>query len=192
MVDYTLNPQSPLDEIKLKFGKEVIAELVSQAIVSIAIPKGGRTILSEALMSAFKIDIPAVGESTTSKIMSARLLGMQQDQIFLLSDYTGPSAVKRLPTEVQEAAYMTDQSDSWVAISVFGAKARSTLQRTCPVDLHPTTVQTGKVIRTVMNHISTVILCVTPNSFLLLSPRSSSKSFLKILQTSFERICEPI
>ena len=192
MVDYTLNPQSPLDEIKLKIGKEVIAELVSQAIVSIAIPKGERTTLSEALMSSFKIDIPAVGESTTSKIMSARLLGMQQDQIFLLFDYTGPSAVKRLPTEVREAAYVTDQSDSWVAISVFGAKARSTLQRTCPVDLHPTTVQTGKVIRTVMNHISTVILCVTPNSFLLLSPRSSSKSFLKILQTSFERICEPI
>ena len=96
--------------------------------------------------------------------------------LFLLFDYTGPSAVKRLPTEVQEAAYMTDQSDSWVAISVFGAKARSTLQRTCPVDLHPTTFHTGKVIRTVMNHISTVILCVTPNSFLLLSPRSSSKS----------------
>ena len=188
MSDLMLNSQSPLSKLELDFGEVAILELVSRAIVSIATPYGGEENLSKALASSLKTEIPAIGKSTTSHVNSARLLGMQRDQIFLLFDYSGNNPVDYLPQEIRDASYLTDQSDSWVMISICGPSARTTLQQTCSVDLHSAVFQSGAVIRTVMANLSTIIVCEGENTFLVLSPRSSAKSFFKVLETSIRNL----
>lgn len=188
MSDYTLTAQSALGGIKLDFEELEIAELVSRAIVSIAVPHGGEKALSEVITSSFKTEMPAIGKSTTSAIANSRFLGLQGDQLFLLFDYNGPGAVKKVLKKVQETAYLTDQSDSWVMITVSGPKARNVIQRTCPIDMHPSIFQNGAVARTVMDHLNTIIVCEGPNTFLLMSPRSSSKSFLNAVETSIRNL----
>ena len=108
MSDLMLTSQSPLSELELDFGEVAVAELVSRAIVSIATPYGGGENLSKAVASFLKTKIPAIGKSTTSNVNSALLLGMQQDQMFLLFDYSGNNAVDYLPLEIRDAGYLTD------------------------------------------------------------------------------------
>ena len=188
MSDLMLTRQSPLSELELDFGEVAVAELVSRAIVSIATPYGGGKKLSEAVASSLKTEIPAIGKSTTSNVDSALLLGMQQDQMFLLFDYSGNNAVDYLPKEIKDAGYLTDQSDSWVMISIFGPKARTALQQTCSVDLHSSNFRERAVIRTVIANLSTIIVCEGENTFLVMSPRSSAKSFYKVLETSIRNL----
>ena len=188
MSDLMLTSQSPLSELELDFGEVAVAELVSRAIVSIATPYGGGENLSKAVASSLKTEIPAIGKSTTSNVDSALLLGMQQDQMFLLFDYSGNNAVDYLPQEIRDAGYLIDQSDSWVMISILGPKARTTLQQTCSVDLHSSIFHNGAVIRTVMANLSTIIVCEGENTFLVMSPRSSAKSFFKVLETSIRNL----
>ena len=190
MSDLMLTSQSPLSELELDFGEVAVAELVSRAIVSIATPYGGGENLSKAVASSLKTEIPAIGKSTTSNVDSALLLGMQQDQMFVLFDYSGNNAVNYLPIEIRDAGYLTDQSDSWVMISIFGPKARTTLQQTCSVDLHSSIFHNGAVIRTVMANLSTIIVCEGENTFLVMSPRSSAKSFFKVLETSIRNLSQ--
>ena len=188
MSDLMLTRQSPLSELELDFGAVAVAELVSRAIVSIATPYGGGKKLSEAVASSLKTEIPAIGKSTTSNVDSALLLGMQQDQMFLLFDYSGNNAVDYLPKEIKDAGYLTDQSDSWVMISILGPKARTALQQTCSVDLHSSIFHNGAVIRTVMANLSAIIVCEGENTFLVMSPRPSAKSFFKVLETSIRNL----
>ena len=188
MSDLMLTRQSPLSELEFDFGEVAVAELVSRAIVSIATPYGGGENLSKAVASSLKTEIPAIGKSTTSNINSAFLLGIQQGQMFLLFDYSGNNAVNYLPIEIRDAGYLTDQSDSWVMISIFGPKARTALQQTCSVDLHSSNFYERAVIRTVMANLSTIIVCEGENTFLVMSPRSSAKSFIKVLETSIRNL----
>ena len=184
MSDLMLTSQSPLSKLELDFGEVAVTEHVSRAIVSIATPYGGGEKLSKAVASSLKTEIPAIGKSTTSNVDRALLLGMQQDQMFMLFDYSENSAVDYLPQEIKDAGYLTDQSDSWVMISIFGPKARTVLQQTCPVDLHSSIFHNGAVIRTVMANLSTIIVCEEENTFLVMSPRSSAKSCFKVLEKS--------
>ena len=188
MSDLMLTSHSPLSKLKLDFGEVAVAEHVSRAIVSIATPYGGGENLSKAVASSLKTTIPAIGKTTASNVDNALLLGMQQDQIFLLFDYSGNHAVDYLPQEIRDAGYLTDQSDSWVMISISGPKARTTLQQTCSVDLHSVNFHSGAVIRTAMANLSTIIICEGENTFLVMSPRSSAKSFFKVLETSIKNL----
>ena len=188
MSDLMLTSQSPLSKLELDFGEVAVTEQVSRAIVSIATPYGSGEKLSKAIASSLKTKIPAIGKTTASNVDNALLLGMQQEQIFLLFDYPGNHAVDYLPKEIRDAGYLTDQSDSWVMISISGPKARATLQQTCSVDLHSAIFPNGAVIRTVMENLSTIILCEGENKFLVMSPRSSARSFFKVLETSIKNL----
>ena len=188
MSDYVLTTQSALGGIERDFGEVTIAESTSHAIMSVAVPRGGEKELSEAIALSFKTKLPPVGESTTSTIKNARILGMQQDQFFLLFEYSGLNAVNELSKEIRAAAYLTDQSDSWVIITISGLQAYNALQRTCLVDLHRLNFPSGAVARTVMDHLSTIIVREEPNTFLLMSPSSSARSFLNCVETSIRNI----
>ena len=188
MSDLMLTSQSPLSKLELDFVEVAVVEQVSRAILSIATPYGGGEKLSKAVASSLKTKIPAIGKTTASNVDNALLLGMQQDQIFLLFDYSGNYGVDYLPQEIRDAGYLTDQSDSWVMISISGPKARTTLQQTCSVDLHSANFQSGALIRTAMANLRTIIVCQGENTFLVMSPRSSARSFFKVLETSIRNL----
>lgn len=188
MSDFTLTPHSPLEGYRREFDRVTIAEVTDRAIVSIATPDGGESALEKAIASAFETKIPPVGESLISSLPDWRLMGMQPGQLFLLFVPDGPEPVKEVAQALGDTACLTDQSDSWVTIAVSGAGSIAALERICPIDLHPSAFRRGAVARTVMEHIAAIIVCEEANKFLLMSPRSSARSFLHALETSVHNI----
>ncbi|MBZ0218192.1 MAG: hypothetical protein K8F25_16675, partial [Fimbriimonadaceae bacterium] len=165
-----------------------IREVTGRAVVSVAAPRGGGDKLAKAIFSAYKTAIPAVGQSAVSKDTDARLLGMRPNQFFLLFDPSGANPVDEVAKKLAAAAYLTDQSDAWVMFSISGPNARSMLARICTIDLHSDVFREDQVARTMIEHLSATIIRETGDKFLLLSPRSSAKSFLHALETSARNV----
>ncbi len=188
MPEFTLIKKSPLGRFSRESGGLTISEITDRAIVSIAIPNRGKNSLSKAIASAYKTVIPAVGRSTISKVANGRFLGMQQDQLFLMFNYSGRNAVGEVEKKLGNTAYLTDQTDSWVNLCLSGTKSGAVLERICLIDLHPSVFPKGRVTRTNMEHMAAIILHESPGTFLLLSPCSSAKSFLHALETSVHNV----
>jgi sarcosine oxidase subunit gamma len=186
--DFTLTARSPLGGVKLDFDGITIAEVSDMAIVSIATPRGGEKALGKALASAYGTGLPVVGQSAKSKAGDARFLGLARDQAFMLFDEPGGNPLDAIAREIADAAYLTNQSDSWAMIRISGPKSRTALERICPLDLHPSAFPEGKVARTVMEHLGVIILHEALDRFLLMSARSYAGSFLHAVETSVRNI----
>ena len=188
MSDITLTASHALDGYHKEFNGVTLSEVTDQAIVSLAVPNGGEEKLAAAFSGAYGIDLPQVGQSTTTADRKIRVLGMQRDQLFLLLDYDGDRAVSVVEDKLADAGYYTDQSDSWVCLRMSGAKCRPVLERVCMIDLDPAVFGKGACARTTMEHLGAIIVRDGEDSFLLFSPRSSAKSFLHAIETSIDNV----
>ena len=184
MLKQTLKTTSPLDGYSKKFADVTLAEVVGTAIVSIAFPFDSVAALQDKVTKAYSTSLPDCGNSTVSKDGLVRFLGVQSNQIFVLFDFDGVNAVSVLAKHLGNSGYYTDQSDSWVALRLSGPKALTVLERICPLDLSPGSFVPGSVARTVMEHLSTIVLREHLENFFFMSPRSSARSFLHALETS--------
>lgn len=186
---FTLSAQSPLNGFNQSFNGIEVSELSGYSLVSMAMPEDKKAALAKNIKSA---DLPEVGKFTTSTVDNTRILGLHQEQNFVLfeneSVYANNQAVEYLQAKTKDAAYLSDQSDSWVMLKLSGEKTRAALERVCPLDLHPPTFSTFSVTRTAMEHLAVIIMQTDENEFLLLSPRSSAESFLHMILTSIENI----
>lgn len=88
----------------------------------------------------------------------------------------------------EPAIFLNDQSDSWMMLRMSGTRCRQALERICPLDLHPDMFELDDVARTVMEHLSVVILRESEDGFLLLSPRSSARSFVHEIEVSVTNV----
>ena len=165
------------------------------------------------LERAFGTALPAMGRSALGTD-GERLLGLHADRLFVLfapadgaeaadperavaarldgalgSDATGGDAGER-ERDVQ-GPWLADQSDAWVMLRLAGPDRRDVLERLCPIDLHPTVFPVGAVARTVFEHLATIVLNESEDAFLLLSPRSSARSFLHELETAAASAAAP-
>jgi sarcosine oxidase subunit gamma len=148
-------------------------------IISLAVPTGKEAVF-EASAKKAGIALPSVGRFKDTP--QGRLMAISQDQYFLIATDDG-SAVP-----FGDAAYMSDQSDAWVALEIKGALVRLALERICPLDLHPKSFPTGSGVRTMMEHMGAFILALGDDEYLLLSARSSAKSFWHAVEVSVRNV----
>ncbi|MCP4316902.1 MAG: sarcosine oxidase subunit gamma [Hyphomicrobiales bacterium] len=188
MSDATLKARSPLDGYRQQFGTLEIVELNGLALVSVATPLDGEEELKKAMTTAHKAELPAVGSSTQSSVDDTRFLGLQPGQMFAMFAHDGDRAVEFVAKKLGETGYYTDQSDSWVILQLSGADVRTALERICAIDLQDSAFPVGAVTRTVMEHLGTIIMRTGHDTFVLLSARSSAKSFLHAVLTSVNNI----
>ncbi len=188
MSDLSLTPEPPLGGFQASFADTTLAEAANLAVVSIAVPAGGDAAFASALTAAYGTSRPEPGGSTHSSDGKTRFIWMARDQIFALFEDGGDDAAAGVIGKLKNTAYGTLQSDSWAALRLTGSKARVALERICPLDLHPMAFPQGRVARTVMEHLGTIILREGEDSFLLLSASSSAGSFLHAVKTSIENV----
>lgn len=164
-------------------------EVTGHSLLSIATFRGQEKKLAKVLASEYKIKIPVVGHSTVDNRSGARFLGLQADQCMVLFfDEADALFGKQLQDKLATAAWLTDQSDSWVMLRISGPLASAALERICLLDMHPDVFGEGQVARTVMEHMAVVILRGGTDSWFLMSPRSSAHSFLHALETSVHNV----
>ncbi len=198
--DFTLEAQSPLNGFSQSFDGIEVSELLGHSLVSMAMPEDQKPTLAKNIKAAYKTDLPEVGKFTTSAVDNTRILGLQQEQCFMLFEnetvYTNSNAVEHLQEKTKDAAYLSDQSDSWIMLKISGENARTALERVCPIDLHhsldSSSFSTFSVTRTVMEYLAVIIMQTSDkesdNDYLLFSPRSSADSFLHMILTSIENV----
>lgn len=186
MANLTLTAESPLSGFEQRFGATKVAEIDGIFLFSVALSLDSESARS-AVKTTFAADWPAPGKTTESSDGKFRLLGLQNDQIFVIQhDVEGGYSTIAAPTI--DSAYTTDQSDSWTGLSINGPDARDALERICPIDLHPDVFSKGSVTRTSMEYLAVIVVCVDKDHYWLLSPTSSAKSFLHAVETSFNNI----
>jgi heterotetrameric sarcosine oxidase gamma subunit len=89
------------------------------------------------------------------------------DQVFLIGaaapDLTGLAAT-------------TDQTGGWAALRLDGPQAQAALARIYPLDLRPAAFAPGHAARAPFGHMQSVLLCLAPDSFLILVFRSMART----------------
>ena len=191
MAEVALTARTPLDGYAGTFGGVTLAEAAGLSLVSAAVPNGGGDAFAAALAEGFGASRPSTGESVPGDRLGARILGMQPDQMFILFEAPDPDrAAEAVSTALGPAAYVTDQSDSWAMLRIEGRGVRAALERICMLDLDDTAFPQGRVARTVMEHLAVIILRDGADSFLLMTPRSSARSFLHAVELSLANVSE--
>lgn len=190
MVDYKLNSKPPLDGFILEADGARLREINGFSLVSIAAFHQGEGALKSAVKSTLGINLPMPGFSSRSEARpDMTLMSVGRDQWFVRFLENERSSVEWIAGKVGHCAAITDQSDSWVQIELSGFAARMSLERVLPVDTDPLAFPERAVSRTVLEHLSVIIIRQSNDAdgadcFLLLSPRSSAKSFLHALTGS--------
>lgn len=179
MDDVKLRAISPLEGYRQTFGATVLREVNDLAIVSISFPLHLRSSIEAAIAT-----IPG----TSTPDADTRLLRLRQDLFFLLSRNRPGLSLTAIRGYLGERAYLTDQSDAWVALEIDGEQAELALERICPIDLCPAVFPQGAFARTLMAHLGTVVLRTGHRQFLLLSASSSARSFLCSVETSLKNV----
>ena len=179
-----LTPTPTLGGYDKNFGALRLHERTELELVSIAIPLDGLQAAEKAIKSAFKLDMPAPGQSSASK--SHRLIRISPDQAMLVFEHAGADAAQMVQEALKGSVYTTLQTDAWVALTLTGETARDALERLCPLDLHDAAFPVDSAARTVMEHMGVMILRESADSFTLMSASSSAGSFLHAIETSVQ------
>ena len=187
----SLQALTALDNFSEESHGITVTEVTDLAIVSMAIPAATNDAFNKAIKKSYKVERPATGSFSQSKTDNARFLGLQQDQMFVLFDYSSDRAVEEISAKIngsKQLSYLCDQSDSWVTLRVSGENSIDALERICPLDINPSVFPVGSVARTSMEHMATIIIHEEEGSYLLLSLRSFAHSFLHAVTTSIKNI----
>ena len=176
-----------LDDVAVKGDGVRVVGLDPLSIVSIAFGHDDVD-AREAVERGLGIGLPGIGESAGGALGGgATLLGLQRDQWFALMAREA-SPVARVREAIGEGPAVTDQGDAWAGLAIEGPRAVDALERTCRLDLHVDAFPVGRVARTAMEHLATVLLREADERFVLLSPRSSAASFAHAMATSVRNV----
>ena len=188
MLNFTLKSEPPIG-FKEKIFKDLkLIEETGLSIVSMSVPKNNFKQLEKSIFENYKITLPVIGKSKTAKLNDSRFLALQPDQYFIIFDNKTNYPVEELNKSLRKEGYFSDQSDSWSIINISGKNTINALERICPLNLSSDVFTIGNVNRTSMEHIGVIMVRITIDQFILLSPRSSSSSFYHAIVTSIENI----
>lgn len=186
MAEITLTATPALAGTDIRIGDGRIRSRDDLAIVSVAVPLGGGDALTGALKRAYGLAMPEPTRSSEAKDM--RAIRTAPDQLMLIFPHQAPDANARVRTDLEGAAYATDQTDVWAVLELAGAAVLPALERLCPLDLSAAAFPDDAFARTVMEHMGAMILRLAPDRFLLLCASSSAGSFLHAIETSFHYV----
>ena len=82
---------------------------------------------------------------------------------------------------------VVDQSSALTVLHLAGPMARELLARSCRVDLHESSLPTGRVVATVMAQVA-VIIAAIPSGMLVLTPATTTRHFREWIIAS-GRVC---
>jgi sarcosine oxidase subunit gamma len=186
--DYELLPESPLGGVEIELEGFNITEVTDKSLVMVALPRDKFSEIESSIDKSCGLKLPEMESSTESKDSSITLWRLQKNQVLAYYTYEGDDAESHLSSQLNAPAYYTDQSDTWAMIRVSGKRSRDVLERICPIDLSPEVFTVGRVSRTIMEHIGTIIFRDGDDSYVLLTMRSFGRSMLHAIEVSADNV----
>ncbi len=176
MANLTL--QSPLSGHSRKYLGITLREMSDFEIVSIAVVNGEETNFGKMFKKAFDAAPPS--PATFSQTKTGKVLWTGQSQYFLFQDGQDDRLDEALAKTFEGKAYTTLQTDGWAAVEVAGSRVHDLLERFIPLDISHAKIGFGA--RTTAHHMSVLVMKTSEDTYELLTPRSSSKTFLEALE----------
>lgn len=184
---YTLEAQPILGKADITLGANRILERDNLALVSVAIPSGETAEIAAAFEKGWGLALPEPRGSTVHG--ASRAVWTAPDQILLMFPHSSPTVSVRVSETLEGAGYVTDQTDAWVALEVSGPDTGAAMERLCPLDLSLSAFPTNASARTIMEHLGAFVVRIDDERLLLLSARSSARSFLHAVEVSYRNVC---
>ena len=181
-----LQATTPLDGRSVTIGQTALWVMADRPLYSLSVPLGGDSDFEAALASNYGLSRPKAGQFVEAG--GYRLCGLAQDQFFMMALEPQTPEESALKSKMGDAAYVTDQSDSWVTLQLNGELAFSAMERICPINMAPDVFSPGSLARTSMEHLSAIIMAESGGGFTLISPISSAESFWHAVECSLVNV----
>ena len=181
-----LHATTPLDGRSVTIGKTSLWVVAGRPLYSLSVPLGDDAAFESALSSHLGLARPVPGQFHDQDTF--RLCGLAQDQFFLMGLKAETPDERALKSRLQDAAYVTDQSDSWVMLQINGENALRAMERISPINLSPSAFPPGSIARTSMEHLSAIVMAEADSTLTLLSPISSAQSFWHAVEQSLTNV----
>jgi len=169
-----------------RIGDNRIVECADLALVSVARPLGDKGALEAALRAGFSLALPEPGRSVATD--ETRAVWMAEDQTMLILGNGDADAEARVQSALKDAGYTTDQTGGWVILEVSGPDTLSALERICPIDLDASSFPDDAAARTLMEHLSVLLIHLGPERFWLTGASSSAASLAHALDISYRNV----
>ncbi len=176
--------QTPFGGLEKTFDGIKLKEISGFEIVSLAVAKGQSNAFAKTFRKQFGGNLPEPGNWTTTK--TGKILWTGQSQYFLFSDEVDERLDKTLQAPFSDIAYLTLQTDGWAPLEISGPKTHDVLERFIPLDLRAWEIRQGT--RTSAHHIGVIVIKTGAETYQLLAPTSSSKTFLEALDHIIENV----
>lgn len=186
MSNAKLTARSALDIAKSASRSLVSVEVLDDMSVAwIAARKGQTSTLATRVNELHGVTLPSNPRLVTSR-SGVDFIGAGPDQWLAIAPAAaGLDLAVVLTDQLQGLASVADQTDSRTLVRVSGEKARDTLAKGLPIDLHPRAFPEGSVATTHAAHIGVVLWRpIGSNTFILACSRSYSDSFWRWLTDS--------
>lgn len=159
-----ISPAQSLTPVTI--GNVTLTEAPQAPIWAILPLRDGTDALGAAVQAAHDLPFPAPGMFHDAG--AARIAWSGLDQAFLIGAEPAPALAAH--------AALIDQSDAWAHLALDGAESRDVLARLVPIDLSPAACPKGSARRTLLGHMSCLILHPGGQAFEILVFRSMARS----------------
>ena len=161
--------------LPLSYGSATLTEAFSEAITSVMPLKGQDKAVSAALKDAVGAELPGPGRTTGNA--GARVVWSGTGQAMVLG-----------PRVTIAGAAVTDQSDGWACMALEGEDARAVLARLVPLDLRVGVFKSGHAARTLLGHMSCVLMRTGKDRYGLMVFRSMAKTAVHELEIAMKSV----
>lgn len=186
MSNAKLTVRSALDIAKSASRSQVSIDVIEgSSVVWLAARKGQTGALVTRVNELHGVTLPSNPNMATSR-SGIEFVGTGPEQWLAIAPATaGVELAAVLAGQLQGLASVADQTDARTLVRVSGDKARDTLAKGLPIDLHPRAFPEGAVAITHAAHIGVILWRpIGSDSFLLACSRSYSASFWRWLTES--------
>lgn len=167
--------------LPLAAGDAVLSAAVAEPALGLVPYRGQEAAVAQAL-ARHEGALPEAGQAAS--IPGGRVIWAGMGRWLLC----GPAAEDAvLCAALEPAAALTDQSDAWAALRLQGKNAASVLARLVPLDLDPSAFPPDAAARTLLGHISCVLVAEA-DGFKILVTRSFAASAVHTLDRAMRSV----
>lgn len=179
-----LKPKSPLAGFTKEWQGFSITEHYMGELISVASKLEAEETFAKNFKTALGGALPKPNQLI--KLDDGFAIWSGQNQYMISLSGEDIHADSKISEKLDGSAYTTLQSDGWASLSINGERVLDVLERFIPLDLR--TAPHNFAARTSAHHIAVIVLKFSDTKLQLLTPRSSSRSFLEGLEQVAENV----
>lgn len=155
-----------------------ISEITDYELVSLSVASGQDANFAKAIKTALGCALPAPG--TVVPAGDGSLMWTGQGQYLAMLAGQNDRADEDLAAVLGGSGYAVLQSDGWGVLQLSGERIFDVLERFIPLDLR--NVTDNFAARTSAHHMAVIVVKLSGDSWLLITPRTSAAGFLDSLE----------